>query len=68
VISLCGHGWSGGSTAPAAGRRHHRRATRRAHRLRALLYGKPLVVYGKLKDRGRHHERGLFVSFETMDG
>ena len=34
-----------------------------------LLYGKPLVVYGKLgKTAVGTHERGLFVSFETMDG
>jgi len=34
-----------------------------------LLYGKPLVVYGKLgKTALGTHERGLFVSFSTMDG
>ena len=34
-----------------------------------LLFGKPLVVYGKLgKTAVGTHERGLFVSFHTMDG
>jgi putative ABC transport system permease protein len=34
-----------------------------------LLFGKPLVVYGKLgKTAVGTHERGLFISFETMDG
>src|SRR5262249_32880108 len=34
-----------------------------------LLFGKPLVVYGKLgKTAVGTHERGLFVSFQTMDG
>ena len=33
-----------------------------------LLYGRPLIVYGKLgKTAVGTHERGLFVSFETMD-
>jgi putative ABC transport system permease protein len=34
-----------------------------------LLFGKPLIVYGKLgKTAVGTHERGLFVSFETIDG
>jgi putative ABC transport system permease protein len=34
-----------------------------------LLFGKPLIVYGRLgKTAVGTHERGLFVSFETMDG
>ena len=34
-----------------------------------LLFGKPLTVYGRLgKTAVGTHERGLFVSFETMDG
>src|SRR5258707_5217446 len=33
-----------------------------------LLFGKPLIVYGKLgKTAVGTHERGLFISFETMD-
>lgn len=33
-----------------------------------LLYGRPLIVYGTLgKTAVGTHERGLFVSFETMD-
>jgi putative ABC transport system permease protein len=34
-----------------------------------LLFGKPLTVYGRLgKTAVGTHERGLFVSFATMDG
>jgi len=34
-----------------------------------LLFGKPLTVYGTLgRTAVGTHERGLFVSFETMDG
>ena len=36
---------------------------------RLLLFGRPFIVYGRLGNTAvGTHERGLFVSFETMDG